>query len=120
MKSELRIYSYSSCGTCKKALKWLRENNIQFQLLDISREVPSKATILDAIRQLGDRKYLFNTSGKSYRTLGSQVVKSMSDDEAVEALCSDGKLIKRPFLIDAQGKILVGFKENIWKECLLN
>ncbi len=120
MKSGIRVYSYASCVTCKKALKWLVENNIQFELLDISQEVPSEEIILDAIKQLGDRKYLFNTSGRSYRELGSKVVRSMSDKEAVLALCSDGKLIKRPFLIDSQGKVLLGFKQAIWEDHFLN
>ena len=48
------------------------------------------------------------------------MVKSMSDEKAIMALCSDGRLIKRPFLVDSKGKILVGFKESAWQESLLN
>ena len=119
MTSNVRIYSYSSCTTCKKALKWLTENKIEYELIDIALCPPSKEILIDAISQLGERKKIFNTSGVSYRSLGSEVVKAMSDSEALEALAIDGKLIKRPFLITETGKILVGFKPELWSDILL-
>ena len=45
--------------------------------------------------------------------------KAMSDDEALDALASDGKLIKRPFLITENGSVLLGFKPEVWAEALL-
>ena len=119
MTSNVRIYSYSSCTTCKKALKWLNENKIEYELIDIALCPPSKEILIDAISQLGERKKIFNTSGVSYRSLGSDVVKAMSDSEVLEALAVDGKLIKRPFLITETGKILVGFKPELWSDILL-
>ena len=113
------IYSYASCSTCRKAIKWLRENNIEFELIDIVNTPPSTETLRKAYEQLGSRKALFNTSGLSYRTLGAAKVNSMSDAEALESLSSDGKLIKRPLLITAEGKMLVGFKQENWSEILL-
>jgi len=119
MTSNVRIYSYSSCTTCKKALKWLIDNKIEYELIDIALCPPNKEILIDAISQLGERKKIFNTSGVSYRSLGSEVVKAMSDPEALEALAIDGKLIKRPFLITETGKILVGFKPELWSDILL-
>ena len=116
MSTQARIYIYPSCTTCKKALKWLRENKIDFQLIDIVQETPSKDLLVEAITQIGNRKSVFNTSGLSYRALGANTVQSMTDEEALQALISDGKLIKRPFLITQQGEILVGFKTEQWKE----
>ena len=118
MTSEIRVYSYSSCTTCKKALKWLNEHKIAFKLIDIALSPPKKEILIDAISQLGDRKKIFNTSGLSYRKLGASFVKAMSDSEAIAALAADGKLIKRPFLITSKGEILVGFKPDIWSETL--
>lgn len=61
----------------------------------------------------------FNTSGVKYRELGlKDVVKTASEDELLTLLVSDGKLIKRPFLVDDK-KVLIGFKENDYKENLL-
>ncbi len=119
MNPKLVLYSYSACGTCKKAIKWLCDKQIDYQLIDITITPPSKEKITDAINQLGSRKALFNTSGLSYRKLGAKNVQSMSDQQVIEALATDGKLIKRPFLISAQGHILVGFKQEVWEEVLL-
>ena len=69
--------------------------------------------------QLGDRKPLFNTSGQSYRALGAAVIKAMSDAEALDALAADGRLIKRPFVVCADGTVLVGFKPQEWTDRLL-
>ncbi|WMT81200.1 hypothetical protein TEMA_15330 [Terrisporobacter mayombei] len=64
-------------------------------------------------------KKFFNTSGVKYRELGlKEVLKTASEDEMLEILVSDGKLIKRPLLVDNK-KVLIGFKENEYKENLL-
>ncbi len=120
MNLPIKVYSYSACGTCRKALKWLDKNNIKYELIDITIEPPSKEVIAFALEQVEDRKFLLNTSGKSYRLLGPQVVKGMTDVEVVNALSSDGRLIKRPFLVDKDGKVLVGFKEANWIDCFSN
>ena len=119
MSSNLRIYSYSTCTTCKKALKWLSENQIEYQLIDIVQDPPPKEIFVEAIKQLGSRKKLFNTSGLSYRSLGSSVVKSMNDEEVINALVSDAKLIKRPFVSLPNDSYLIGFKEDKWAEELI-
>ena len=62
---------------------------------------------------------LFNTSGQSYRALGAAAVKAMTDDEALDALVADGRLIKRPFVIAPDGQVVVGFKPEVWAEALL-
>ena len=120
MASSIRIYRYHACTTCKKALKWLRETQIDYKLIDIVESPPSKEILFEAIKQMDNRKKIFNTSGLSYRALGSKFVESMTDSEAIQALVSDGKLIKRPFLITKEDQILVGFKSDIWKEVLLS
>ncbi len=120
MNLPLTIYSYTKCSTCRKALNWLEENNLEYVLVDIIESPPTKELLSEAFKQLETRNKLFNTSGISYRQLGSAVVKAMSDDEALDALHSDGKLIKRPFVIDSNGKILVGFNPDIWRQVLLN
>ena len=120
MKSKTMIYSYSACSTCKKALNWLREHNLDFELVDIVQCPPSKETLKSALSKLGERKALFNTRGVSYRALGAKVVQTMSDKECIEALSLDGKLIKRPFLILPSGDVLLGFNPDVWASALIN
>ncbi len=119
MAESIRVYSYSSCSTCRKALKWLAENKIAYELIDIVKKPPHKELISMALLSLEKRKSIFNTNGLSYRTLGAKLVNSMSDEEAINALVSDGKLIKRPFLVHPKGTILLGFKPDEWSNVLL-
>tara|TARA_B100000700_G_scaffold315890_1_gene404597 strand:- start:1727 stop:1957 length:231 start_codon:yes stop_codon:yes gene_type:complete len=72
-----------------------------------------------ASEQYGDRKYILNTSGLIYRSIGSEVVKKMDDNELYEELIREPRLIKRPFLFNSNKCILVGFKEEKWAEQLL-
>ena len=87
-------------------------------MVDITVDPPSRDLLQSAASQLGDRKPLFNTSGQSYRAIGAAAVKAMSDDEALDALAADGRLIKRPFLLTSDGQVLVGFKPDQWSELL--
>jgi len=118
----LRIYSYPQCGTCRKALQWLAQQGFSvaagnLDLIDITTTPPSLAELKLAFDSLG-RQRLFNTSGQSYRALGSAAVKAMDDAQALKALAADGKLIKRPFVITGAGAALVGFKQEEWQAAL--
>ena len=75
--------------------------------------------LISASELYGDRKYLLNTSGVLYRSIGSSVVKKMTDDELFEKLFLEPRLIKRPFLYLSSKCFLVGFKEEKWVEKLL-
>jgi arsenate reductase len=118
----LRIYSYAKCGTCRKALQWLAQQGFSVEagnveLLDITEQPPTAAELSVAFKSLG-RKRLFNTSGQSYRALGSAAVSAMDDQAALAALAADGKLIKRPFALTPEGATLVGFKLEEWQAAL--
>lgn len=112
----MKIYCYSKCGTCKKAIKYLKDNHIEYQLKDISIDVPTSEELRKYIESYGKGiKPFFNTSGKLYRELNiKDKVKDMTLDETVELLSNNGMLIKRPLLID-NDKVLVGFKEDEYK-----
>jgi arsenate reductase len=112
-----RVYVYGPCGTCRKALAWLEARGVACERIDITVTPPSLTELREALRQRG-RGPLFNTSGQSYRALGAAAVKAMDDEQALEALAADGRLIKRPFLITAEGRILTGFREPEWEELL--
>ena len=122
MSQGLRIYSYPQCGTCRKALQWLAQQGFSvaagnLDLIDITTTPPSLAELKLAFNSLG-RQRLFNTSGQSYRALGSAAVKAMDEAQALQALAADGKLIKRPFVITGAGAALVGFKLEEWQAAL--
>ena len=115
----MKLFSYSSCSTCRRAIKWLKSKNIDFELIDILKIPPSLEMLISASELYGDRKFLLNTSGAVYRSIGSDVVKKMSDSQLFEKLSMEPRLIKRPFLCKSNKSFLIGFKEEKWAEKLL-
>lgn len=113
----IKLYSYAGCSTCRKALAWLQGHGISTEPIDITQQPPSLEELRLGLEQLG-RKRLFNTSGQSYRALGSAVVQAMDDEQALAALAADGRLVKRPYLISSSGQVLSGFKPEEWEALL--
>lgn len=110
---------YPRCSTCKKAVKWLEDNGIEYTYRDIKEENPSEEELREwhAISGLPLKRF-FNTSGMLYRDMQlKDKLPAMSEDEMFKLLASDGLLVKRPIAV-ADGKVLVGFKQAEWEETL--
>ena len=107
---------YPKCSTCKKAKKWLEENNVDYVERNIVSDTPTVEELENWVRRSGkELKKWFNTCGLKYKELNlKEKLVDMSDKEKIELLASDGMLIKRPLLISDKG-VLVGFKEDEWK-----
>lgn len=116
----VKVYCYSRCSTCKKALKWLEEKGIKHEIIDIKTENPSEADLRKFHKLSGlPLKRFFNTSGMQYRELElSKKLPGMSDDDQFALLATDGMLVKRPLLV-GDGFVLTGFKEQEWTDKLL-
>ncbi|MCI9287611.1 MAG: arsenate reductase family protein [Clostridia bacterium] len=108
---------YPKCSTCKKAKKWLEENNVEFVDRNIVTDTPIQEELSKWIERSGqDIKKWFNTSGLKYKELNlKDRLVNMSNEEKIELLASDGMLIKRPLLISDKG-IFTGFKKEKWEE----
>ena len=105
------FYSYLKCSTCRKAAKWLKSKDFEFQLIDIVKEPPLVNYLNLALKQFSDdKKRIFNTRGKAFKTLNLDVY-SLSREEIIQLLLGDGKLIKRPFLVYEEKKVILGFDE---------
>ena len=111
----LKVYCYSRCTTCKKALKWLEENGSEHEVIDIKANHPSVETLREYYALSGlPLKRFFNTSGIPYREMClSKKLPEMSEDELLALLATDGMLVKRP-LVAGDGFVLTGFKEEEW------
>lgn len=110
------IFVYPPCSTCKKALAFLEENQITIPVRNIKQNPPTKEELLLFASQSGLalRKFL-NTSGMLYRQRGlAKLVPSMSEEELLTLLSSDGMLVKRPILV-YNATVLVGFRQPAWE-----
>ena len=110
---------YPKCTTCKKAKKFLIDNNISFQERDIKNDNPTEEEIkMYLTKTKKDINKLFNTSGIKYRELDLKSrLPNMTENEKIKLLASDGMLIKRPILV-SKNETFFGFKEEEWKKIL--
>lgn len=111
---------YPKCTTCKKAKKFLDDNNIQYTDRNIKESNPT----FDELKEWHEKsgfplKKFFNTSGLLYKSMQlKEKLPTMTEEEQLKLLASDGMLVKRPVLVTESG-ILLGFKEEEWKQLLL-
>ncbi|MGG3281980.1 arsenate reductase family protein [Paenibacillus solani] len=119
--SKLKVYQYPKCGTCRNAVKWLQNEGHELELQNIFEEPPAKAELADLIAKSRlELKKFFNTSGEVYKEMNlKDKLLGLSDEEKIELLSSNGRLIKRPIVTDGS-KVTVGFKaeqyEEAWKK----
>mgnify|MGYP004459508235 CR=1 FL=1 len=108
---------YVKCSTCIKAKKWLEANNIAFEARPIVEQPPTEQELREWVVKSGlPLKKFFNTSGLVYKSLQlKDKLPQMSEDEQYRLLASDGKLVKRPLIVQGE-LVLVGFSPEQWKQ----
>ena len=113
----LNFICYPKCTTCQKAKKWLDDNKIEYEFRDIKLDNPTLDELTEWYKKSGlSLKKFFNTSGLLYKSLDlKNKLPTMTDDEMLKLLATDGMLVKRPLLI-GDDFVLVGFKESEWSE----
>ena len=95
-KMSIQVYGIPNCGTCKKAVKWLQDNNIEYEFINTKEQLPSREMIQNWVETLGS-KPMRNTSGSK-----------------------DVMLLKRPLFVKNSEAVLVGFRasEDVLREKL--
>lgn len=113
----ITIVQYPKCSTCKKAVKYLQDNNVSFESRNIKENNPSAEELKKWHEMSGlPLKRFFNTSGLKYKELGlKDKLAEMSEEEQYQLLATDGMLVKRPILV-GDDFVLVAFKETEWNE----
>ena len=114
------VLAYRKCSTCQKALKWLDAHNVNYDERPIVEENPSYEELSKWYSMSGlPLKKFFNTSGILYKEMNlKDKLPSMTEDEMLKLLATNGKLVKRPLVI-GDNFVLTGFKEAQWEEALL-
>ena len=113
------VLCYPKCTTCQKAVKWLEEKGVSYTYRDIKAENPTYEELKTWYGRSGlPLKRFFNTSGLQYKALGlKDKLPSMSEEEQLRLLATDGMLVKRPLLVD-DGGVSPGFQEQAWLQIL--
>ncbi|MDT3425054.1 arsenate reductase [Paenibacillus forsythiae] len=118
--SQLIVYHYPKCSTCRNAVKWLKEQGHDLELRHIVEQTPGVDELSELVAASGlELKKFFNTSGEVYKRENlKEKLPNLSEREQLELLAGEGKLIKRP-IVKLGDKVTVGFKEDdfcrIWE-----
>lgn len=110
---------YPPCSTCQKAKKWLDANGVVYTDRHIKEDNPT----LEELKTWYDAsglplKRFFNTSGLLYKSMNlKDRLPTMSEEEQLTLLASDGMLVKRPIVVKEK-LVLVGFREAEWEKLL--
>ena len=119
MENKILFIQYPKCTTCQKAKKWLDDNGIEYADRHIKENNPTYEELKDWYKKSNlPLKRFFNTSGLLYKSMGlKDKLPTMSDDEQLKLLATDGMLVKRPIIV-SDNVIMTGFKEKEWEENL--
>lgn len=107
---------YPPCSTCQKAKKWLDAAGISYTDRHIKEQNPTYEELKAWYEASGlPLKRFFNTSGLLYKSLNlKEKLPSMTEDEQLRLLATDGMLVKRPIVVSGD-VVLTGFKEAEWE-----
>ena len=121
LEKTMLFLEYPPCSTCKKAKKWLDDHNVAYTARHIKEENPTYEELKLWYENGGlPLKKFFNTSGMQYRALElKDKLPGLTEEEQLRLLATDGMLVKRPFVVMEDGRVLTGFQETVWETALL-
>jgi arsenate reductase len=111
------IYGIPNCDTMKKARAWLDDHGIAYAFHDYKKAGIDKAR-LDAWSRKVGWETLLNRAGTTFRKLPERDKQNVDEKRAIALMQAQPSLIKRPVLELGGGKLIVGFKPEIYAEAL--
>ncbi|HEX2684873.1 MAG TPA: ArsC family reductase [Ferruginibacter sp.] len=107
----ITVYGIPNCDTTKKAIGWLKKNNIDFSFHDYKLDGVSKQKLSAWCDAVGWER-IFNKRSTTWRELTkAEQVKVVDQQSAIKIMMANNSIIKRP-VIETDKKILVGFNEG--------
>jgi len=114
----MTIYGIKTCSTVGKARKFMKENGIDFKLVDYKVESVGEEKIREWLKQI-DMSVLFNNKGKKYRDLGLKEL-NLDDEGKIAWMAKENYLLKRPVIEYGDAKVHVTYNEDEYKEIFLS
>ena len=114
-RSKVKFYAYKNCDTCRNAKKYLDAKGVEYELIPIREQPPTRAELKSVLVHCGGNiRKLFNTSGRDYRDLNlKEKLPKMTNAEAIDLLSKNGNLVKRPFVIGKEISV-AGFNSELF------
>jgi arsenate reductase len=113
----ITLYGIPNCDTMKKARTWLESHGIAYEFHDYKKAGIDQARLAAWSKKVG-WETLLNRSGTTFRKLPDKDKQTIDEKKAIALMQAQPSLIKRPVLDLGRGKILVGFKPEMYAEAL--
>ncbi len=102
---DYKIYHNPRCSKSRQALQILEEKNVNIQVIEYLKEVPSKEELIDLIDKLGIQPHELIRKGElifkeNYKG------KTLTQEEWVNAMVDHPKLIERPIVVHGNHAII--------------
>jgi len=110
----IKLYGIPNCDTIKKARKWLKDNNVDYEFHDYKKLGVPEKELKVWVKKLG-WEIVLNKRGTTWRKLDDKTKESVTEDSAIQIMLDNPSIIKRPILV-AQDLLLVGFKEEEYSQ----
>ncbi|WP_111563175.1 ArsC family reductase [Rhizobium sp.] len=106
------IYGIKNCDTMKKARTWLEEHDVAHDFHDYKASGIDRAHLEKWTQEAGWETVL-NRAGTTFRKLPDDARENLDREKAIALMLEQPSMIKRP-VVEADGKLLVGFKPDIY------
>jgi len=112
----LKLYGIPNCDTCRKARKWLEENNVDHVFHDV-REDGLEIQMIERWASKVDWVTLLNTRSRTWRSLPAKARDNVTKTSAMALMLESPTLVKRP-IFESERFFAVGFSPRRSSELL--
>lgn len=111
----MKVYGITNCNTVKKALDWLKANQVDYEFHDFKKKGVTEEKLEEWDQKAGYEKFL-NKQGLTWKQLPQEVKESIkTKTDAISLLQEKTSMIKRPVIEDGNF-LYFGFDEDVYKK----
>ena len=107
----IKIYTVSSCTSCKKAKNWLNAHQLSYNEHNLGKEAITKEEILNILTKTENGIASILSSKNRYAKSLDFDIEELSVNEVIDLITSNPRILKSPILIDEK-RLQVGYKED--------
>lgn len=107
----IKIYTVSSCTSCKKAKNWLNAHQLSYNEHNLGKEAITKEEILDILTKTENGVASIVSSKNRYAKSLDCDIDELSVSEVIDIITANPRILKSPILIDEK-RLQVGYKED--------
>ena len=110
----IKLYGIPNCDTIKKARKWLKDNNFDYDFHDYKKLGVPEKELKNWVKKQGWETVL-NKRGTTWRKLDDKIKNSVTEKSAIKIMLENPSIIKRPVLV-TNDLLLIGFEEEQYSQ----